>query len=111
MIGWSDVAALAGHLPGVEPATAYGRPALKVRGKIIASAGKQDDHFVLRATLDEVEVLIETDPAAFFQTEHYRGWPTVLVRYAGADSQRIAVLLERAWTRAASRAQRAAREA
>jgi hypothetical protein len=59
--------------------------------------------------LDELDVLIETEPQVFFQTDHYRGWPAVLARYATADPARIAVLLERAWMRRASKAQRAAK--
>lgn len=109
MIAWDEIVALGLALPGVELATSYGRPALKLRGKMLAAGGKADDHFVLSATLDEVEMLKETEPACFFQTPHYEGWPAVLVRYADADPERIAVLIERAWARGASKAQRAAR--
>ena len=95
------------RLPGVELSRSYGRPALKVRGKAFAATGKKDDHFVLWAELDEVDVLMETEPQVFFQTDHYKGWPAVLVRYATADPERIAALLERAWERRASKTQRA----
>lgn len=106
---WDDVVAIGLALPGTELGTGYGRPALKVRGKMIAAGGKADDHFVLSATLDEIEMLKDTDSDAFFQTPHYEGWPAVLVRYAAADPERVAVLVERAWHRRASQAQRAAR--
>jgi hypothetical protein len=53
--------------------------------------------------------LIETDPQTFFQTPHYVGWDAVLVRYAAADPDRIAALVERAWGRGASKAHLAAR--
>ena len=106
---WADVVAMGALLPGVETGTSYGRAALKVRSKAIAVAGKEPDHFVLMAATDEVEVLIETEPQVFFQTDHYKGWPAVLARYATADPARIAMLLERAWTRRASKAQRMAR--
>jgi hypothetical protein len=109
MIGWDAVVALGLALPGVELGTSYGRPALKLRGKMLAAGGKAPDHFVLSATLDEVEMLKDTEPAVFFQTPHYEGWPAVLVRYAGADPERIAALIERAWERGATKAQRAAR--
>ena len=96
-------------LPGAETSTSYGREAVKVRGKMIIVAGRTDDHFVLTASLDEVEMLMETEPDCFFQTPHYVGWPGVLVRLATADPERIAVLIERAWSRRASKAQLAAR--
>ncbi len=109
MIDWPAVAAIGLALPGVELGTSYGRPALKLRGRMLAADGKSDAHFVLSATLDEIEMLKDTEPACFFQTPHYEGWPVVLVRYAEADPERITALVERAWQRGASRAQRAAR--
>ncbi|WP_426169179.1 MmcQ/YjbR family DNA-binding protein [Sandarakinorhabdus sp. DWP1-3-1] len=106
---WDEVAAIALALPGAERSTRYGREAIKVGGKMFVVTGKDDDHFVLTATLDEVEMLMATEPDCFFQTPHYVGWPSVLVRYATADPERIAVLVARAWARRASKAQLAAR--
>ncbi len=106
---WDDVLAIALALPGAGRGTSYGRDAMLVRGKMFVVTGNGDDHFVLRATLDEIETLIETDPGCFYQTPHYVGWPAVLVRYATADPGRIAVLVERAWARRASKAQLKAR--
>jgi len=105
-ISWDEVVAIALSLPGAELSRSYGRPALKVRGKAFAATGKADDHFVLMAELDEVDVLMETEPHVFFQTDHYKGWTAVLVRHATADPDRIAALIERAWERRASKAQR-----
>ena len=62
-----------------------------------------------RAGLDEVDMLIATDPACFYQTPHYVGWPAVLARLDAADPERIAVLVERAWAGHASAVQRKAR--
>lgn len=108
-MNWDDVTALALALPGAERSTSYGREAIKVRAKMIVVTGRSDDHFVLTATLDEVERLMETEPECFFQTPHYIGWPGVLVRYAAADPERVAALVERAWARRASKAQLATR--
>ncbi|OYU14737.1 MAG: hypothetical protein CFE37_09470 [Alphaproteobacteria bacterium PA4] len=107
---WEEISALALALPGATPGTSYGRDAVLVRGKMFVACGGADDHCVLRATLDEIDVLIATDPDCFYQTPHYVGWPAVLVRYASADPGRIAVLLERAWAGRASRVQLAARQ-
>jgi hypothetical protein len=109
MIDWDAVVAMGLAFPGVDLGTSYGRPALKLRGKMLAAGGKAEDHFVVSATRDEIEMLKDTEPACFFQTPHYEGWPAVLVRYAEADPERIAALIERAWQRGASKAQRAAR--
>ncbi len=106
---WDEVAALALALPGTTPGTSYGRDAVLVRGKMVVVIGKTPDHVVLRAGLDEVDMLMATDPDCFFQTPHYVGWPAVLARLGTADPDRIAVLVERAWAGHASAAQRKAR--
>ena len=105
---WDDVVQLALALPGATRGTSYGRDAVLVRGKMFVVIGRTPEHFVLRAGLDEVELLMETDPTCFYQTPHYAGWPGVLVRLATADVDRIAVLVERAWAGHASAAQRKA---
>jgi hypothetical protein len=97
MSSWRDVLAAGLALRGVEEATSYGRPAQKVRGKSMAVAGKSDDHFVLMLALERVELLLEMEPAVFFQTPHYVGWPTVLVRYAALPAGELPALLEEAW--------------
>lgn len=97
MIAWADVVAAGLALRGVEESTSYGRPALKVRGKSFAVAGKTDDHFVLMLALERVELLMEMEPAVFFQTQHYVGWPAVLVRYAAVPVGELPALLAEAW--------------
>ncbi|GGB22277.1 hypothetical protein GCM10011380_09810 [Sphingomonas metalli] len=85
-------------LPGVETGTAYGRPALRFRGKVLAAAtAPSADSFVLQVAEAEKEMLLETDPDTFWQTDHYRGWPAVLVRYGTQAEERIATLLARTW--------------
>ncbi len=106
---WDDVVQLALALPGTTRGTSYGRDAVLVRGKMVVVIGREPDHFVLRANIDEVEMLMATDPDCFYQTPHYAGWPAVLVRLATADPERMAVLVERAWAGHASAAQRKAR--
>lgn len=98
---WSDVETAGMALRGVEPSTAYGRPALKVKGKIIACTGRTDDHFVLMLDVERVALLIEMEPALFFQTPHYVGWPCVLVRYDALPPDELAPLLAEAWARRA----------
>jgi len=40
---------------------------------------------------------METDPATFWETDHYRGWPAVLVRFGSADPERVETVIRRAW--------------
>ncbi len=106
---WEEATAFALTLPGAELASSYGRPAVKVRGKSFMGVGREAGSFGVRATLDEVELLKESDPACFWQSAHYEGWPTVLVREAAADPERIEALIERAWASRASKALRTRR--
>lgn len=57
---------------------------------------------------EEKAVLLETDPATFWQTPHYEGWPGVLVRFGAADPERVRNLIRRAWWDRAKKPQRAA---
>ena len=106
---WDEAVAFALTLPGAELATSYGKPAVKVRGKGIMGVGREAGSFGVSATLDEVEVLKETDPDCFWQSPHYEGWPAILVREEAADRERVAALIERAWFHRASKTQRAMR--
>jgi hypothetical protein len=96
---WGDVETAGVALRGVEPSTSYGRPALKVRGKLIACTGRSDDHFVLMLELERVAFLLKMEPGLFFQTPHYAGWPAVLVRYAALPADELPALLREAWER------------
>ncbi len=107
MRNWDDVVQAGTALPGVVCGTSYGRPALKFRSKTLAATTAPDpDSFVLHVGIEEKEVLIDTDPATFWETEHYRGWPALLVRYGTDASDRIGLLLKRAWWDRATKAQR-----
>ncbi|TXC72779.1 hypothetical protein FSB78_05615 [Sphingomonas ginsenosidivorax] len=97
MKDWDAVAAFALSLPETEVSTSYGQPAVKVRGKMFVSTGHEAGSFHVRSTHEEKALLIETDPATFWQTPHYETWPGLLVRYASGDAERIRVVIARAW--------------
>lgn len=44
---------------------------------------------------------METQPHAFFLTDHYRGWPGILVRLSNVDRAQLQELLEQSWRRLA----------
>ena len=106
---WDEAVAFALTLPGAELVSFYGTPTPKVRGKAFVSRSHEPGSFAVRATLDEVEMLMETDPGCFWQSPHYVGYPMVLVREDVADRERIEALIERAWERCAGKAQLAER--
>lgn len=97
MRDWDAVAAFALSLPGTEASTSYGQPAVKVRAKMFVSTGHEDGSFHVRSQLEEKALLVETDPATFWQTLHYASWPGLLVRYGSGDADRIRAVIARAW--------------
>ena len=87
MNDWEEAVAFALALPGTALSTSYGS-------------------FAAASPLGEKELLIETDPDTFWESDHYRGWPAVLVRYDSADPERIRHVITRAWWDKAPRALR-----
>jgi len=90
-------------LPGVEDGTSYGTPALKVKGKLFVRLREEGDSVVLPVDLDEREILLAAHPAVFFLTDHYRGYPWVLLRLGVVRRAELPEILEHAWRRVAPR--------
>lgn len=89
-------------LPGIEQSTSYGTPALKVAGKLLARM-KDDDTLVVHCAEEEKALLMEAEPAIFFETPHYTGYPYVLLHLHAADDGTIAGRIEAAWRAQAPR--------
>lgn len=101
---WEDVVAIGLRLPGVEVATSYGTPALRVRGRGICRLRTDPDALVLRVIdLGEREALLQGQPEVFFSIPHYDGHPYVLVRLEAVDPVELGELLEEAWRLRASK--------
>ena len=88
-------AAKASKLPGIAEGTSYGTPSLNVAGKFLMRV-KDTDTFAFRCTMEEKAFLIESEPAIYFETDHYAGWPIVLVRAAASDAE-LVHCVARAW--------------
>jgi len=93
---FARICAAVAHLPGVEEATSYGTPALKVRGKLFARL-KDADTLVVHSTPEEKEMLMEVMPQVYYETDHYKGWHAVLVRLRRVSASELRHRLERAW--------------
>jgi hypothetical protein len=68
-----------------------------VKKKFLARL-REEDVLVL-TPVDEVEqrFLMETQPQAFFTTDHYRDHPTILIRLSKVDRRQLQELLTQAW--------------
>ena len=84
-------------LPGVEEGSSYGTPGFRVRGKFLARLWEDGETLVVKCGDDERDFRMRTDPEAFFVTNHYRGYPTVLVRLPRVTENELRDVLEQAW--------------
>jgi hypothetical protein len=55
------------------------------------------DVLAVRCAVERKEMLIEAAPETFFDDDHYRGFPAVLVRLAVIAEAELAALLAEAW--------------
>ena len=71
-------------LPGVEESTAYGAPALKVRGKMLACVpthrSAEPSSLAVRVDFDDRAELLAAAPDVYYLTDHYLNYNAVLVR-------------------------------
>jgi len=70
-------------LPGVEESTAYGSPALKIRGKLLACVPAhrwaEPGSLVVRVGFDDRAELLAAAPDVYYVTDHYLDYSAVLV--------------------------------
>ncbi len=98
-VTFQSVRRLALALPGVEEGPCYGTPGFRVRGKFLARLRDEGETLVVKCGDDERDFRMQADPATFVITDHYRGYPTVLVRLATVRAADLRDLLEQAWRR------------
>ncbi len=88
-------------LPDVEESTAYGVPALKVHGKLLAcvpsNRSAEAGSLVVRVDFDDRAELLAADPAVYYVTDHYRDYSAVLVRLARVSPDVLRDLLGMAY--------------
>ena len=96
-LSFDDVCEMAMALPGMELGTSYGTPALKTCKKLLVRL-KEDGHtIVLRLGFEERDMLVQAEPSTFFITDHYRDYPSVLVRLASVHPATLRRLIVQAW--------------
>jgi len=100
-INFDTVSKIGLTLPGVEEGQAYGMPALKVQGKLLAcvpaNRSVEPHSLVVRVSFDDRAELLATDPEVYYVTEHYEGFDAVLVRLHRVTSNVLRDLLGMAY--------------
>ena len=95
-----DVRRLLLRLPNVSHGRSYGMPSFLLNGRFLARFRDNDTVLVLHlGTMDERDILMQLEPDAFFFTEHYRNYPTVLIRLAEVPRSLFADVVTEAWRR------------
>ncbi|MGA2075979.1 MAG: MmcQ/YjbR family DNA-binding protein [Terriglobia bacterium] len=88
-------------LPGVEDGTAYGVPALKVRGKLLAcvpaNPSAEPGSIVVRVDFDDRAELLRAAPDIYYVTDHYVDYNSVLVRLSRVNTGVLRDLLGMAY--------------
>jgi hypothetical protein len=84
-------------LPAVEEGVSYGTPSFRVRGKFLARLREDGETLAVKCGFDERDLRIQAEPETFFTTDHYRGYPTVLVRLTHVTTADLRAVLEQAW--------------
>ncbi|HUJ30418.1 MAG TPA: MmcQ/YjbR family DNA-binding protein [Candidatus Acidoferrum sp.] len=88
-------------LPGVEEGTAYGSPALKVHGKLLACIpvhrSAEPGSLAVRVDFADRAQLLAEAPDVYYVTDHYVGYATVLVRLSRVNSAVLRDLLAMAY--------------
>jgi hypothetical protein len=87
-VSFDTVRKLGLQFPHVEEGTAYGQPALKVKGAAKAKAfacmsshkSAEPGSLVIRVDLEQRAELLAADPNVYYITDHYKDYPAVLVR-------------------------------
>jgi hypothetical protein len=88
-------------LPGVEDGTAYGKLALKAHGRLLACQpthrSAEPDSLVVRMDFGDRAQLLAEAPDVYYVTEHYVGYPSVLVRLSRVNADVLRDLLGMAY--------------
>jgi hypothetical protein len=97
MLTFDAVRQLGVALPGVVDGTAYGAPALKLRGKLVAcvptNKSAEANSLVVRIDPEHRAELLRQDPDVYYITDHYAPHATVLVRLSKITRADLAELL------------------
>lgn len=100
-IDFDTVRRLASTLAGVEESTAYGSPALKVRGKLLACIpthkSAEPDSLAVRIHFETRAELIASAPEIYYLKPHYENYPAVLVRLSQIQPGALKDLLGMSW--------------
>jgi hypothetical protein len=84
--------------PETSEKSSYGKPAFAVGKKFFTRLRAEDNSIVL--VVDDMhtrDMMLELDPKTYFITDHYKDYPSVLVRMERITPDELKAMLERRW--------------
>lgn len=95
-ISKADLRRIALSFPEANEKPSYGKPSFFIAKKFFTRLRDEDASIVwIVDSIDERDHLLEMDPKTYFITDHYRDYPSVLVRIARIDKTMLRKMLER----------------
>jgi hypothetical protein len=102
ILSFDNLRALGLALPGVVEGTAYGAPALKLHGQLLAcvpvNKSAESNSAMVRIDRSRRAELIAAHPDMFYVTEHYEPHPAMLIRLSQATRGELERSIQAAWT-------------
>jgi hypothetical protein len=94
----SQMRQIALSFPATSEGTSHGKSSFLLAGKFFTRLRSEDDSLVLIVgSIDERDMLLESDPEVFHITDHYRNYPAILARRALLEPARLRAMLGRRW--------------
>jgi hypothetical protein len=94
------VRTIALSIAGVEESTSSRGTGFKVGGKLLACPAihksAEQNSLMVRIDVDHRELLVAAEPEIYYVTDHYRGYPAILVRLSKVSPTALRELLENA---------------
>lgn len=101
MITANQFRTLALEHPEAEERETWGEATFRVQGKIFASLSSEGTSASIKASLDEQEIIIGSDPGTFSIAPYTGRFGWVLARLTSADPGMIGALVTSAWEQTA----------
>ena len=70
-----------------------------MKGKLLTRLWEDGETLVVRTSFEDRDHLMLSEPNVFFITDHYKGYPAVLVRLAQVKPKQLMELFDDAWRR------------
>jgi hypothetical protein len=84
--------------PEANEKPSYGKPSFFVAKKFFTRYRKEDNSLVfIVADMPTRDMMLELDPKTYFITDHYKDYPSVLVRMERITPEELKLMLERRW--------------